>query len=375
MKSILFLMRYPLEESYNLKQKFDGQIQAAVNLGYNVYYLAYDKKSVYLVCANTKTKEKISSVTLGSISSYRSTFGFHDLYRGLRKAINKKHFDIIYMRSKVVGRGALRTFRRFKKQGGKLIVEIPTYSSSEKTISWTHSLISSIFARSRKKLPPLVDLYTIIGAENIEQYKQRPAICIYNGVCVQNYPIYEHKATDEIRILTLASMRYWQGYDRLIEGLANYKGETPVFIEIVGNSFDDSIANWKKLAETLGVDSNVLFRGALYGDELTQIINSCDVAAATLGMHRRSVGVASVLKVREYCARGIPFVYSYNDSCLNGDEPFALKIEENDNPVDIDKLVNWVHSLSSEEITHTMREFAKEKMSWETQLENVFKLV
>lgn len=44
MKSILFIMRYPLEEKHHLKQKFDGQMAACVNLGYQVKHFAYDKK-------------------------------------------------------------------------------------------------------------------------------------------------------------------------------------------------------------------------------------------------------------------------------------------------------------------------------------------
>jgi hypothetical protein len=101
----------------------------------------------------------------------------------------------------------------------------------------------------------------------------------------------------------------------------------------------------------------------MYGDDLTKMMNECQVAAATLGLHRNENTVGSVLKVREYCARGIPFVYGYDDSCLNGDETFALKVESNDNPIDIDKVVQWVNEISNgQSIALQMRDFAKEKL-------------
>ena len=94
-------MRYPLEDAYNLKQKFDGQLKSAVNLGYNVYYLAYDHKNVYLINVNSQTKEKICAATFGSMGAYRSTFGFYDLYRALAKVLKTIKIDCIYMRSKI----------------------------------------------------------------------------------------------------------------------------------------------------------------------------------------------------------------------------------------------------------------------------------
>lgn len=373
MKNILFLMRYPLEDAYNLKQKFDGQLQSAVNLGYNVYYLAYDHKNVYLINVNKQTKEKICSTTCGSLGAYRSTFGFYDLFRALKKVLKKVKIDYIYMRYKIVSGKAIRTFKKFKAEGGKLIVEIPSYNSKEQVLSGFRKLIQRVMSMYQKKLPLYVDLYTIIGADDVTLHEGKPAICISNGVCVENFAKHDCEVKGEIHILALASMRRWHAYDRLIKGLAEYKGETPVYIEMVGNDGDGSLKEWQELSIDLGVDEFVNFRGGMYGEELTKMMNECQVAAATLGLHRNENTVGSVLKVREYCARGIPFVYGYDDTCLDGDEVFALKVANDDSSVNIDELVKWVSNISNDgKVADKMRDFAKEKLSWEAQLSQAF---
>ena len=55
MSKILFVMKYPLEEAYSVKGKFDGQMKAARSLGYDVYYIAYDHKATYLIHGEEKT--------------------------------------------------------------------------------------------------------------------------------------------------------------------------------------------------------------------------------------------------------------------------------------------------------------------------------
>lgn len=372
MKNILFLMRYPLEDAYNLKQKFDGQLQSAVNLGYNVYYLAYDHKNVYLINVNNQAKEKICSATFGSLGAYRSTFGFYDLFRALGKVLKKVKIDFIYMRYKIVSGKAIKTFKKFKATGGKLIVEIPSYNSKEAVLSGFRKIVQKLLSVYQKKLPLYVDLYSIIGADDVTEYEGKPAICISNGVCVENFPIHKCEPKDEIHILALASMRRWHAYDRLISGLARYKGDTPVYIEMVGNDGDGSLKEWQELSNSLGVNEFVNFRGGMYGEELTKMMNECQAAVATLGLHRNENTVGSVLKVREYCARGIPFVYGYDDTCLEGDEIFALKVANNDEPVNIEKLVEWVLNVSKDgSVAEKMRGFAKEKLSWEAQLSQV----
>ena len=53
-KKLFYVVRYQLDQPFNLKAKFDGQIRAFENLGFDVYYLAFDAEHFYLVNGDRK---------------------------------------------------------------------------------------------------------------------------------------------------------------------------------------------------------------------------------------------------------------------------------------------------------------------------------
>ena len=144
MKSILFIMRYPLHQKHNLKQKFDGQMQACVNLGYQVYHFGYDQDTVYLIDVNNNAKKAIQKTHFGRSGKYRSTLGFVDLFSAMIKVAKTKSFDYAYMRSKNVNKTAVNAIAKFKEQGCKFIVEIPSYMSKEEVLGFKRKIIISV---------------------------------------------------------------------------------------------------------------------------------------------------------------------------------------------------------------------------------------
>ena len=62
-RKILYLVRYPIYEDFNLRGKFDGQLQALRNLGLDVYYLVFDREYFYLI--HNDTKQKLIRATTG----------------------------------------------------------------------------------------------------------------------------------------------------------------------------------------------------------------------------------------------------------------------------------------------------------------------
>ena len=73
------------------------------------------------------------------------------------------------------------------------------------------------------------------------------------------------------------------------------------------------------------LENNVFFWGAKSGDELKDFVNRADIGIASLGMHRLGLNVASTLKVKEYCAYGLPFIYAYTEKAIEENCEFALK--------------------------------------------------
>ena len=143
----------------------------------------------------------------------------------------------------------------------------------------------------------------------------KPHITIGNGLDVNSVPIRIAKPyvdTElELHILCVANVSKWHGLDRLLKGMATYCSNTCIIFHIAGEGAQ--IPLLKQLVEKLNLQDSVIFHGFKTGDELDTLFNSCHIAVGSLGIHRIGLNEASILKAREYCARGIPYIIACAD--------------------------------------------------------------
>lgn len=372
---MLFVTKYPLHVEYSIKKKFASQIKAVQNLGYEVYYTAFDSDYFYLV--HNEEKYKIKKIAFGKEKSYIHLKAFLDMYDTVLRVLKREKFAYAYIRSCPLTWLGYRMLQRFSKNGTKIVVEIPTYPAEREKIRSTFHKLSNIYTdfwwgHAEK----YCDLFTLIG-DRADSYHGRPAINIDNGIQVDEIPMCRHAHTDgeAFHMLALASMCNWHAYDRVIEGMAqlDVAQRKNVVLDLVGDGGDGSISKWKELAERLQVQDCVKFHGYLSGDELDQMINASSIGLGTLGLYRKSFSSASNLKTREYMARGLPFVYAGDDPGLDGNEPYALKIPNDDTAVDMNEVLTFIENVEARpRYQEEMRQHAQEKMSWERQFNKVF---
>lgn len=97
----------------------------------------------------------------------------------------------------------------------------------------------------------------------------------------------------------------WHGVDKLMQ----FATKTPdVFVSLVGYSEKDL---------DMPVPSNVRLHGFLDKQGVRAVLAQTDVALGTLALHRNQMQEASVLKVREALAYGIPVVIAFHDTDLH----------------------------------------------------------
>ena len=375
-KKLLYVVRYRLDKSFNLKIKFDGQIRAFENLGFDVYYLAFDEKHFYLMNGSNKT---VVGKTHFNLPGYFHTLCYHDLYTHARKAVREIGFDCVYWRAAPELPAGLSLARQIKKSGTRFIYEYPTFPmSTEKSMSFIRSVYSVYSKTLRKKIEALTDGFVLIGEDAGGSYNEKPAVNISNGINLEVLQPRNPKPDgDTIHILTLASMSYWHGYDRLIRSLAEYQGEQKVMIHMVGGNDGGSIPEWKALTEELGLQDRVIFHGAKSGPELDEMFDLCDIGVNSLGMYRKGFAVTSELKSREYAARGLPFVCSVDDPALgHTDEPMWLRVSNDDTVPDMNEIVAFALKTRQDEHTvEKLRAYAREHLTWESQYRIVFKKI
>ena len=118
----------------------------------------------------------------------------------------------------------------------------------------------------------------------------------------------------------------------------------------------------------------MIFHGALSGGRLNDLFNNCDLGIGTLGIHRKGVLINSSLKHREYCARGIPFVYSGSDPDFDTCN-FIKKYEEDESVIHLEELKTFYNKIETIKDPTIIRDHAKNHLSWSHKIRPVIERV
>lgn len=375
MARALFVMRYPLDGWDNLKNKFNGQLAAMEALGHEAWHIAWGRGGMWLCRGESRTL--LRRCPLSSMPGYCKTYLYVDLMAAVKQAFARQTFDVVYMRYMPVFWNAPGAMRRVKAQGAKLIVEHPTYPvENGRTTSPLRKPVFRYNEHVFAKLEPCIDLYTLIGDPCGPTLHGIPAMNIVNGVDVDTLPLHRTRVGKDTHLLALASMSHWQGYDRLIESLAAYQGHDEITLHMVGGEGDGSLAAWKKLAQERGVADRVIFHGELFSEELNALVEKCDVGIGGLGLYRKKQFQSMTLKLREYMARGLPFVYAVEDPSIPFEPRFCMKVSNNDAPISMERITAFANAVKADPVAPAeMRAYARQHMSWQGVLRTILEKV
>lgn len=276
----------------------------------------------------------------------------------------------------------IRFFKRLRKAGIHAVTEIPTYPYDEefKGFGWKMRMGLKIDQLFRDKLYQQMDaLVTFSDAKEI--FGQR-TINISNGVDFDSIPLHSPLTTccSPLHLIGVAEVHAWHGFDRVMSGIGEYyrqrqeaNGQTPdVYFHVVGGVHPHRMnTDFAPVIKKYGLQDKIIFHGQLFGDELTNVFNQCQFAIGSLGRHRSGITVIKTLKNREYATRGIPFIYSEQDSDFDH-QPYILKAPADESPVDIQRIFDFMNhfAMRPEEIRHTV-----EHLTWKLQMQRVLDAV
>jgi hypothetical protein len=128
---------------------------------------------------------------------------------------------------------------------------------------------------------------------------------------------------------------------------------------------------FSELMEKYDIKDNIIFHGQLFGQQLDEVFNQCQFAIGSLARHRSGITVIKTLKNREYATRGIPFIYSEQDSDFDN-QPYVFQAPADESPVNIQQIIDFVDSFKMypEEIRRTV-----EHLTWKIQMQKVIQEV
>jgi glycosyltransferase involved in cell wall biosynthesis len=298
------------------------------------------------------------------------------LFGKVEKYIKDNGITFLYVRSFYnTNPFLLSFFSNLKKRGVKIVMEYPTYPYDLETKS-EHFRYQPIFSLNRvfrkflkgrvDKIVTFTDLKTIDGVSCINISNAID----FNSVALTERPVFN--GTDFF-MLAVAEVHFWHGYDRVIHGLRDYynkeeKGRMNVHFDIVGEGDINDRKKLVELVKELSLEGYVHFHDNSYGKELDHFFSNSHFAIASLARHRTGIADIKTLKNREYAARGIPFVYSENDSDFDNMD-YVLKIAPDETPLDIGKIIDFYIKLNPDPAK--IRESVSDTLNWDVQMKKV----
>jgi len=378
---ILFLVYHGFSEVSGITKKIHYQVKGLRENGHDVRLCYYGFSENGHSCRYIDG-QLLKDYGKGKLAGFRQRLDYSCIYG---YCIREK-IEFVYARCFMNANPFLISFfKKVKKAGIRAVTEIPTYPYDGEFAGSTGLqrlgfLIDKAFRRRLYRY--MEAIVTFSDAKEI--FGQR-TINISNGVDLDSIPLHNNQPSalspQPLNFIGVAEVHYWHGYDRLIAGLGEYyrqklKGnsqQSDVFFHIVGGIWSGDMygsafaPGIQTLIEQYGLQDKVILHGQMFGQALDDLFNQCVFAIGSLGRHRNGITVIKTLKNREYATRGIPFVYSEQDSDFDN-QPYVLKAPADESPINIQSILDFINhqQMSPADIRKTV-----EHLAWKIQMQKV----
>lgn len=368
------------EASLGIYNKIIGQIEALKKCNYKID-LCYTENDTIIIqdtfdyqtilCEKVPKKRQRSSKA-------------NQLLKFVAGYLAGKSYDVAYIRSGALSYYSLFFFSLIKRYIKLILIEFPTYPYSfemlsnasrmgliEKTRLFRRVLIDMVV---RWVIRAYVDYIVLTIPKN--SLWGIPVISIENAINIESVSLRNKpEPLEKIRLFAATHIATWQGLDRVVYGLHEYEKRarpSNIVIKIAGGGPQKGFLT--DLIKKLHLEDKIIFCGPLKGKLLDELFDEADIAIGSLGRHRQKTNLCSTLKVKEYCGKGVPFIYSNDEPTLTGNEPFALKLAADESPVDFNKVVEFVYETRRDpKIPYKMRKFAEDHYDWTVQMKKIHK--
>ena len=375
---ILFLVYHGFSEVSGISKKIHYQVKGLRENGHEVYLCYYDFANDDSRCRFVNGLI-IKNYGKGRIAALRQRLDYDCIY----DFCVEKGIEFVYARCYQNANPMLvHFFKRLRKAGIHCVTEIPTYPYDDEFyhFEWKYKIGLKMDQMFRNQLYKYMDaLVTFSDAEKI--FGQR-TIRISNGVDFDSIPL--HQFTNHLflekeeknlplHLIGVAEVHDWHGFDRVMTGIGEYKGNRDVFFHVVGGVHPYRMKNvFLPIINKYRIQNKIIFHDQLFGDALTKVFNQCQFAIGSLGRHRSGITTIKTLKNREYATRGIPFIYSEQDSDFDN-KPYVLKAPAEDTPLNIQQIIDFINqfTMKPEDIRKTV-EYLKWKIQMQLVVDTVF---
>ena len=372
---ILFLVYHGFSEYSGISKKIHYQVKGLRENGHDVRLCYYGFAENGHRCRYIDDKV-LKDYGSGQIAAIRQRMDYNCIY----DYCVCEHIEFVYARCfQNANPWLIGLFKKLRKKGVRAVTEIPTYPYDNEfsdNSDWNTKVGLWIDKKYRNLLSRQMDaIVTFSDAKII--FGQR-AINISNGVDFESIPLHtrQRPVNDQLHLIGVAEVHFWHGFDRMVAGIGEYYkngGHRDVYFHIVGGVHPAYMRDlpqapgFQTLIDKYGIGGKILFHGTLFGQQLDDVFNQCQFAIGSLARHRSGITVIKTLKNREYATRGIPFIYSEQDSDFDN-QPYIIKAPADESPIDIQQILDFMSNFDME--PDSIRKTV-EHLAWKNQMQKV----
>lgn len=372
---ILFLVYHGFSEYSGISKKIHYQVKGLRENGHDVRLCYYGFAENGHRCRYIDDKV-LKDYGSGQIAAIRQRMDYNCIY----DYCVCEHIEFVYARCfQNANPWLIGLFKKLRKKGVRAVTEIPTYPYDNEfsdNSDWNTKVGLWIDKKYRNSLSRQMDaIVTFSDAKII--FGQR-AINISNGVDFESIPLHtrQRPVNDQLHLIGVAEVHFWHGFDRIVAGIGEYYkngGHCDVYFHIVGGVHPAYMRDlpqapgFQTLIDKYGIGGKILFHGTLFGQQLDDVFNQCQFAIGSLARHRSGITVIKTLKNREYATRGIPFIYSEQDSDFDN-QPYIIKAPADESPIDIQQILDFMSNFDME--PDSIRKTV-EHLAWKNQMQKV----
>ena len=371
MKKLFFYSNIDYDnDAIGITKKVKGQVKAFRELGYDVYYSCYDR-DIFAIMDGQNDTVCDSKKNLFYWTKLNHAFRRFGLMSYVRSWLKTKRFDVVYLRYHYFDKFTLDLLRAAQGSAEKVIMEMHSYPCLGHD-----RLLDKVFTRLEKKYqePCLKEIDMFANMSSRRLPFSQPQIEFRNTIDPESISVRQPLKRDGIlHMLSVAYERPAHGFDRVLRGLADYYkngGTQSIKIVFAGKYMDST----KQFVKDNRLEEICQFVPPVSGQDLDNLYDRADIAIGHLANHRVNSFAGSAIKTQEFLAKGIPFIYAWEEAMLPPDYPYALKFELSEEPVNIEKVVNWWKCLgntSANEIASEMNSFFRTSAGWRTQMKYI----
>lgn len=370
MRVLLLYPELALERKAGVQKKFWGQFNAFRNNGFLVNAIFCQNQEICTIDGKSESVIRHNHPKNWLLFTFKYFLIAH-------KELRKIKYDFIYIRYPFSQPIFFWFLFKAKKYHLKVFLEFATFpydqefkdrSLLKKSVLWIDKFFRMLLKNFVDQVFTYTEHKTIYGIE---------AIKIENGIdSLSIRKKHPNSNPNQLNLIGVANLKTWDGYDRIIAGISEYyrlkkPQEIDIHFSIIG--VGPAKISLEKLVISLNLKEIVVFKGQLEGNELDTELDNAHIGIGCLALHRIGLTDGSTIKLREYCAAGLPFIFAYNDKDFGNDFKYAMKISADDHPVNIFHLIEFYQTIKDHDYTAYMNEYAKSKLSWEIKLQPVFK--